>query len=296
MVEKFSYEAIEPLVTQVEQEGEIVYFTFRCPATGLEIEAPIVPGQDGLAELNEPKSTGFFGVLESIFGEGRDDWEEEEYSRPEIEEAAVIAFEQVSSDFVWDGTRWVFWEANDSVVGFFEQLENGPVESKHDRNLLKRILLEVLNSDGVVAEAELELFADLVGEPPQETAGLLKQAPLQDFELREVTNPAVRETLLMLGFAMACCDDELAREEEVVLERIQEALEIGDLRAWELKKFAQCYSLDERFSRIYAEGEVDPVARGEVATAAEKIGVSLDETQKIELRYRKRSGLETVHD
>ncbi|MCA9791800.1 MAG: TerB family tellurite resistance protein [Candidatus Eremiobacteraeota bacterium] len=291
-MEKYSFEAIEPLLTQVEQDGEVVFFTFRCPATGLEIEAPIVPGQEQLASLEEAPKEGFFGVLATIFGsEDREDWEERDYTRDEIEDAAVMAFQAVAADFVWDGARWTWWEANDAVVRFFEQLEEGAVQDKSEQDLLKRVLTEVLRSDGVVAQEEIDLFADLVGETPEGGKGLFSREPLEERELTQVKDRSVRETMLMLGYAMACCDDELAHEEVSLLERYAEALEIPDLRAWELRRFAQCYVVDERFSRVYGDGGPDPVARGEVVSAGEKIGLDLDEISKIEFRYRKRSGI-----
>lgn len=290
--DKYDYEHIEPLITSVEQDGEVIIFFFRCPATGLEIDAPIIPGEEHLHVYDEPQKGGFFSLLENLFGgDSKAPWEQEKYSQEEIEEAAEDAFEHVAHDFVWDGNRWVWWEANDAVVSFHEQMERGPISQAYEQRLLRRVLVEVLRADGKVAKEELDFFSDILGESPEDKGGLFDYPALEKRDFEALEERRVGDTLLMLGYAMACCDGELAEAENAVLERLAGFLSIGDLRLWELKRFAQGYTIDHDFSHYYAQPQRSDEGRAVVMLNAERIGLDLDEARRIEVRYLKRQEL-----
>lgn len=283
--ERFDYESIEPLIHRVDRDDAVVIFTFRCPVTGLEVEAPIVPGDQELAPV-KPTKSGFFSLLESLFGGDSDaPWEISSYDRDDVEEAAEDAFRCVAHNFIWDGSRWVWWEANDRVIQFHEQLEAADLREATTRRILQRVLVETLQADGQVVQEELDLLSELTG---GEARGSFPYSPLEANELAQVTGKSTREAILMLGYAMACCDGDFDAREEEHLEVVGEGLEIPSLRAWELRKAAQYYILDETFHRLYSGGQPSEVERAEVYAMAEGIGLESKDAEAIEFRYLKR--------
>lgn len=286
---QYTYEAIGPLIAGIEQNGEKVTFSFRCPATAIEVEATIIPGETQVEPPDEEKPTGFFALLDSLFGEGNAGPEEEvRYDEDEIEDAAVWAFRAVATNFFWDGQRWIWWDANDAVVEFHEQMDLGPVRTEHDREMLARVLVQVIKADGQVKPEEVDFFARTMHFP----GGRLPDYPtLTEEALRSVTDKRVRETILMLGYCMACCDEDLASSEDEMLEVLAEGLEIPRLKAWELKRYAQYYLIDQAFARSYRHGIPDPVKRMDALRLATGLGIDLDEAQRVEIRYRKREGI-----
>lgn len=283
--DRFDYEQLEPLITRVDQDNEVLIFTFRCPVTGLELEAPIVPGEAELAPL-KPTKSGFFSLLESLFGGDSDaPWEVSKYDRDDLEEAAEDAFRCVAANFIWENGRWIWWEANDRVILFHEMLEKADLSPPLHRRVLQRVLVETLQADGQVLQEELDLLAELTGE---EGKGSFPFTPLEASELVEVSGKSTREAILMLGYAMACCDGEVAASEEERLEILADGLEIPRLRGWELRKAAQFYILDETFHRIYSGREPSALEREQVYQMAAGIGLDDAEAETIEFRYLKR--------
>ena len=286
---RFYFEQIEPLISRIDRDREVLIFTFHCPVTGLETEAPIVPGETMLAPPRPAKS-GFFSLLESLFGgDSNAPWEGSDYDKDDVEEAAEDAFRCVSNDFVWEGTRWVWWEANDRVVQFHEVVEQANLQEPFLRSILHRMLAEILHADGEVADSELELLNELTGS--RTGAGHYK--PLEAVDLSEVARREDRHALLVLASAMACCDGELHPLEEKRLEELGDLLDVPRLKSWELKKAAQFYFMDGIFHRLYLRDPSEE-ERLEAYRMAAQVGMEPEETEMVEFRYLKRSEVEMV--
>ena len=227
--ERFFIESIEPLIANVEQKGECLHFLFRCPVSHFEKPTKIKPGEDYEAPLS-PSLTGnprLAGLLENALRTGQERQEGTDYTVDEIEEAACDAFEGVSKDFYWDGSRWTHWEANDHVLTFLnygEMLEDIDFEQ---RSLLRQILSGVAVADGKLDDSEKELLETLLG-PGVATPGSGGLPSAQ--ELKKLKTRRVAEAVVCFGYAIACVDGKLAEAEEDFLSTVCEAVRIGTLK------------------------------------------------------------------
>lgn len=290
--ERFYIESVEPLIANVEQKGAYLHFLFRCPISKFEVATRIRPGD----EKNEPPSPSLSGnprlagLLENALRSRRDDLGQGEYSVDEIEEAACDAFEAVSKDFFWDGSRWTHWEAEDRVLQFLnygEQLED---LSSEQRNVLRRVLVGVAKSDGTVEASEKELLDSLLGSGAlaEGSAGLPNPT-----ELRKLRTRTVAAAVVCFGYAVACVDGALEPSEEAVLSAVCEAVGLGTLKQWDLKRTAQAFVVDEVLARTYASGSATNEERLEVYKFGRGLGLSIPDLRDLEWRFLRRTGLST---
>lgn len=287
--ERFFIESVEPLIANVEQKGEHLQFVFRCPVSQYQVVARVKPGEEIEPTLS-PALTGnprLAGLLENALRSGSERQEGTDYTVDEIEEAACDAFESVSKEFFWDGSRWTHWEANDRVLTFLnfgEALEDIDFEQ---RTMLKRVLRGVAVADGKFDDSEKELLETLLG---GETAvpgsgGLPSPAELRQFKTRSVAAAAV-----CLGYAIACVDGHLAEAEEDFLSGVCEATRLGTLRQWELKRIAQAFIVDEALARTYKDGTASNEDRLEVYKFGRGLGLSIPDLRELEWRFLRRTG------
>lgn len=290
--ERFFIEHVEPLIASVEQKGEYLVFLFRCPVSGFESVSKVRPGDDVKPASLSPSLSGnprLAGLLQSALRPGRERSAGTDYTVDEIEEAACDAFEAVSKDFYWDGSRWTHWEANDRVLNFLnygEMLEDLGFEQ---RLLLRRILCGVAVADGKVEESEQELLESLLG--PGATSPGAAEPPTRE-ELRGLRTRSVASAVVCLGYAIACVDGHLEDSEEEFLSRICTEVGFGTLKQWELKRTAQAFIVDEALARIYQGGEATNEERLEVYKFGKSLGLSIPDLRELEWRFLRRTGLD----
>ena len=287
--ERFFIEAVEPLIANVEQRGQYLHFLFRCPVSQYEVNAKIRPGEDIQSTLS-PSLTGnprLAGLLENALRSGRERQEGTDYTVDEIEEAACDAFESISKEFFWDGSRWTHWEANDRVLQFLsygellENLEPG------QRAVLKSVLGSVALADGKVDESERELLETLLGAGATPSSGALPSVE----ELRQLRTRSVASAVVCLGYAIACVDGQLAQAEESLLTKVCESVGLGTLKQWELKRIAQAFIVDEALARAYQGGSASNEERLEVYKFGRGLELSIPDLREMEWRFLKRTGL-----
>lgn len=288
--ERFFIEAVEPLIANVEQRGEFLYFLFRCPVSHYEVNAKIRPGEDIQSTLS-PSLTGnprLAGLLENALRSGRERQAGTDYTVDEIEEAACDAFESISKEFFWDGSRWTHWEANDRVLQFLsygellENLEPG------QRAVMKSVLGSVALADGKVDESEKELLETLLGAGASPGSGALPSVP----ELRQLKTRSVASAVVCLGYAIACVDGQLAKAEDDLLTKVCESVGLGTLKQWELKRIAQAFIVDEALARAYQGGSASNEERLEVYKFGRGLDLSIADLREMEWRFLKRTGLQ----
>ncbi len=290
--DRFYIEAVEPLIANVEQKGEYLYFLFRCPVSGFEVSARIKPGEEK-NDLLSPALTGnprLAGLLENALRSRQNSRDSGNYSVEEIEEAACDAFESVSKEFFWDGSRWTHWEAEDKVLQFLnygEQLEDLDPAQRH---VLRRVLVGVAMSDGSVEASERELLDSLLGSDAVATGAGELPGPE---ELRKLKTRTIAAAVVCLGYAVACVDGSLEPSEENVLSLVCEAVGLGTLKQWELKRTAQAFVVDEALARIYAGGSASNEERLEVYKFGRGLGLSIADLRDLEWRFLRRTGLST---
>jgi len=290
--ERFFIESVEPLIANVEQKGDHLYFVFRCPVSGFEVTAKVKPGEDiGASSSLSPALTGnprLAGLLENALRSGRERQAGTDYTVDEIEEAACDAFESVSKDFFWDGSRWTHWEADDRVLQFLSFGEELEDLDQEQRSVLRRVLVGVARADGQVDASEKELLETLLGSA--EAAAGWEGLP-SPAELRKLKRRSVAAAVVCLGYAIACIVGKLDEPEEEVLSAVCEAVRIGTLRQWELRRIAQAFVVDEALARAYEGGSATNEERLEVYKFGRGLGLAIPDLRDYEWRFLRRTGL-----
>lgn len=291
--ERFHIENVEPLITSVEPRGEQLEFIFRCPVSAYEATARVRPGY----QLSDPSTGSLQPRLHSLVDDAlRPSGEptrissnvSANWSVQEIEEAACDAFETVSSDFLWDGMRWTYWEAEDRVVEFLEFADI--LENLHppQQAVLGKTLGSVARASGAIKASQEQLLQTLLGSDD------LISAPVSLPSAAEFASVGSREVawaVVAFAYAVACVDGTLDPAEEGLLDLVCREFGLGPLKQWELKRIAISFVVDEAFSRAYETGTATPKARVEVYRLAKALKLSQNESKDLEWRFLKRSGL-----
>lgn len=308
-----TYTDIAPLIAGQEQKGSSVEVTFRCGLTGVQASTSASIRRSKSVKSTAERSVkrslwsalrrAVSSAINSAVGGGiagrvvRDVTNTQmtgqaatiAHTKEEIHDAVVEAFGKVITAFKWDGAKWVGSGSADTPFG--KMLQDAPVSEKFDRGVLARSLVEIVCADGHVTEEEQLFIGDFVDADLGTIEELATRDKLSAVELGEVTT-GVRDTVVMLAWAAAMCDEDLAEEEATRLAEIGTGLGIADDRLVELRGYAQQFLLEQALSVAYPGGGArDDAAYAEAMNAAAKLGVSDADAAKIDVGYRKRNGI-----
>jgi hypothetical protein len=265
-----NYANVEPLLASSERTGSVLHCVFRCPETGKTVEASApAGGGDGLWTTI---ASFVAGILQSVFGKPGS-------AVGAADQAAVVgAFRRVADQFTWDGQRWVARAENvpRDRAEFERRLRQEPVEDPADRKVLARILAEIAKADRELRDEERAFLTGVVDPKLYTLEELLLLPNLTTVELG-ATSPKSRQTMLMLGWAMALCDRDLALPEVSRLKVLATHLGIADQTSEVLRRVATGYLLQEALEHAYRSGEKDEQAYGDVRAFADMAGVSAQE-------------------
>jgi len=215
------------------------------------------------------------------------------FSKEEKRAAVEEAFRKVANRFLWDSrhNRWISAQLGEDVTtDFVRQMESSPILWKYDQGVMARMLAEITNADGIISQEEKEFLSGFFPSEVGTVDELSEKPILSRVELEETAKNESRETMLMVAWALALTDD-LDVEEENRLAEYEQGLEIPGKRANEVKKFARDFIIDRAIDHFYSKGAWTADSKQQVLELAEKIGVVSDEAERIEIKYRKRSGL-----
>ncbi|MFT7520028.1 MAG: tellurite resistance protein, partial [Kiritimatiellia bacterium] len=205
------YAHIEPLIANVEERGRSVAVQFECPASGSVIKAqytlaakstntmgaqasrtvmyevrrsigPMIRGIFGNSAMGRMAS----GMADSAMRNATMPRSRQSMSGSERNKAVVESFKSVLNQFVWDAKngRWISAQAaRDLMAPFDLQLTEGPVETPYDRQVLARMLVEIANADGKLADAERTFITDFLSPDVGSLDSLLERPPLTGAEL-----------------------------------------------------------------------------------------------------------------
>lgn len=314
-----TYDTIAPLVLRTDTHGTTLKVVFRCPVSEKVVDAQATLRRGaGLKDVAVGSAKrgimhslrrSVLGAVRSALGYGLlgrvgqdvarsvlSDVEEkanEHFSEEEKHAAAVEAFERVRSEFVWDpkGQRFVSaMAAGATPSAFSKQLAEAPVVERYDRGVLARMLIEVANADGRIEPEEIAFLSGFVTDDIGSVRDLMKKPPLSGTELSETSTGGVRETLLMLAWAVAMTDEELADAERQKLEAFASGLALHPDRAESARRAAQAHLLEQAIEAAYAQG-ADDAKRQEILQLGAKLGMAAEEAERAEIRYRKAHGL-----
>ncbi len=315
---EITYAELQGLIEHQEVKGSRVEVTFRCPKTGVTqtSSAGIQRGQDlGNVAMSAMKQnlwrslrSGIMRAISGLLGRGmlgqvgrqvsnevvRNAGHGARHTGADVETAVVAAFLSVQNQFRREGSGWVaaHGQVNPEAVdtGFHAQLRGAPVQERYDQGVLARVMVELAKGDGQLSDEERSMVSAFV-DPSLGTIDQLATRPaLSKVELSEAS-AAARDTILMLGWALALSDKSLAASEAARLESLASGFGITADRVGALKGFAQAFLLDQALDVAYRSGARDAAAHQEAMQIAAAIGLDSESAERADVRYRKARGI-----
>lgn len=317
-----SWDNVQPLVADSQVSGRSVRVTFRCPVSGRNMPASgsVPPDTSITGRVASQAKRSFFNELRwavsrsirsalgynflgriaadvvggAVDAAVRGSPASSGLSEAERQRAIVEAFRAVQGRFVWDGTRgrWIGADAAQQAMSTFEQqLAKAPLNERYDRALLARMLVELATADGRLTRDEEALLLDLLDADVGDAGSLARRPALTAAELSEASPGPVRETLLMLAWSMALCDEELYEGERQRLESFARGLGVAAAAERQVREAAQAHVLEQVLDRVARMGPYDERAREQVNAAGARLGMSADQCAKAEARFLKRRGI-----
>lgn len=314
---ELTYEKLKNNIAEEEVNGSQVSVTFKCPVTEKlhHAVATMRPSTGAAAnvkkqaknELLYAAKRGLRGLLRGVLGGGRagavagnvaaqsvPNAGAATYDKAAQQAAVVQAFEAVIANFAWDEAQKAFVDAESlelALSEFDKQLRDHPITGQWERSVTARMLAEIVAADGKVEDDEREFFADfLVSKETQSLEDLLKKGKLSKLELEEC-KPDARATMLMLAYAIAMTDENLAAAEQVRLAEFCKALGVSLDREELLRHWAAEKTVENVLSGCYADGEIDDDERKRIDQLAHNIGVNEALVAKLDVSVRKRLGV-----
>ena len=118
----------------------------------------------------------------------------------------------------------------------FDQQQQIPCSHPYDLQILSRMLVEIANADGRISREEGEWLMGMLDPNHGSIDTILSRPRLTPAELQQTSNGAVRETMLMLTWALALCDEEFAAQEQALLHNFASSLRLSTSQMQVLKK------------------------------------------------------------
>ena len=278
-----TYASIEKLIRQQTQHGNTLHVVFLCPVTGAAISgyAAILPEQHDTQTLDDImlniRCMVMSAVRETLCSPNRVVVptlpEQQTYSLEALKLAAATAFQSVQHHFVWNiaEERWVSNKAaTEFETDFVRQLATSPITDQYDCTVLAQLLIEIANADGNIAPEErlfLEMFLR-----NDETVVITGISPEALADTRQ------QETVLMLCWALALCDQNLHQLEASCLQKVATGLNLSDQRVIEIQEYAKRYIVDQALqSQLTGDPSLSAAAIDTARRVAKAIGLEKDE-------------------
>lgn len=244
------FDSISHLVRslRVEQEFVEVEFCSDCGELEQQVTVPRRQSRGGEANLGD----WFRSKLKSLIGGSGGDAGS---SLPAAEQAVLVtaAFEQLRGRLRFVNGRWVRAVKEEHPSEYFDrQLRANPIVFAYDIEVLVRVLLEVSRSDSELRKEERAFLTEIVSD--EGTIERLSKAPnITLAELGETSSVPVKETILMLAWAMAYADGHLDYEEQSRLGQLCRGFMLPEKRVRELQMAAKLFLLDRHFQSLKME-------------------------------------------
>lgn len=315
---KPTYANITPLIIDITESGRSIQVVFQCPISRTQIPARASASRDNSigaqVKSNAQRSLMYAiqrevgSILRSVFGNnvlGRTASDISRrtmssassqmlngLSKTEKEEAIVKAFLSVQRKFTWDEKRqqWVSADSLQQTMSPFQQQQHThPISHPYDMTVLSRMLVEIAMADGQMTRSERDWLMMLFN-PESGTIEQIAQNPkLSSAELANTSSGGTRTTLLMLTWAVALCDEDLAQAEQIKLQEFEQGLQLSSQEAHRAKQLAQSYILESAIEYIYSSSLGNGnFSRQQVLTVATNIGLSETEALDIEAKVKRR--------
>ncbi len=309
-----TFEAIQPLVTSQEVRGSSVAVTFACADSGTEVPSTgsLRRGDSVKAQATRSAKKNMWSSLRrsvtravsDALGNGaagriardtlnagmKQGEQKTAFSKEEVQEGVVEAFKAVQASFKWDEGKNAWTGIKKPANNFERKLSECPVSERFDQGVLARTLIELSAADGEVSADEIAFISDFISPELGTVEELAKRDKLTAAELSE-TSEAARPSIVMLGWACAMSDEELADEEVARIQEIANGLGLDDEASQALRADAQTFLFEQALGNVYGGGSRDDEAFGAAKEAAAKMGIDEDMVSKIDAGFRKAAGI-----
>ena len=221
----------------------------------------------------------FRSVVKTVLGRKSDD---SDLSGEKKAELTCRAFEQIRPRLQLSGGKWIRAQKDQHPGEFFDQqLRANPIVEKYDIEVLVRVLVEVSRSDSELRTEERAFLEEIVHD--EATIKRLSKAPrITVSELAEASSVPVKETILMLAWAMAYADGRLDTEEMNRLNQLCRGFMLPEKRVRVLQMAAKLFLLDRHFQALKDQKVSLQTLKEEFDERAKRRG--LDEQQLETLR------------
>lgn len=180
----------------------------------------------------------------------------DELSEEERAVAVEEAFRVVRPQLVLNDGEWHRRHTEQHPSELFDrQLRAFPITRSYDLEVLVRVLLEVSRSDSDLRVEERAFLKEIVTDQAM-IDRLSKHAPITVAELAETSSVQVKETILMLAWAMAYADGRLDPEEMNRLNHLCQGFNLPETRVRALQLASKLFLLDRHLDSI--RGQVTP--------------------------------------
>ena len=176
----------------------------------------------------------------------------------------------------------------EAMSDFEQLLAAAPIAHPYDRQVMARMLVEIARGDGRLSSEESTWLTEVITPDLGDVHALAARPPLTPAELSSTSQGAVRKSLLVLAWAMALVDEEMADAERALLAHYARGLGLPNAGVETCRKAAQTYILDQAMERMFTWGGHDEYARAQLYGLAERIGMPVHEAQQAEARHLRR--------
>lgn len=241
------YDSISHLVRSLGVKPDFVEVEFHSDCGRFQQTVTVARAQDDQADSGVNLGGWLRNRLKSMLSTKRTDLELNQADKRRL---VVTAFQEIEPRLIEHQGKWVRATAEEHPVEQFEnQLKEHPVVDKYDREVLIRVLLEVSRSDSEVREEERALLHEIVTDE-----GVIRRfsmaPPITTAELAEASSVPVKETILMLAWAMAYADGYLDPEEKLHLNQLCRGFMLPEKRVRELQLIVKLFLLDRYFHHL----------------------------------------------
>jgi len=312
--QEITYDLIEPLVLNAEVEGRQVHCQFALPGSNEVFDASAVAQKERTIGsqvqqtvtrnvVNEVRRAasrmlrglfggGFLGRTASqtvnSVSRGSAQGLRNNVSKSEKQAAIVSAFKTVSNKFAYDAVAGEWRKPSAAMAdaapatepsAFNKQLQDAPVRTGFERDVLARLLAKVAYADGELADEELSFFKDSIPSEMGTIQDLGAKDEISSIEAEEV--PAkVRETIYMLSWSISAIDMDVDDSEVALLHKYRDIFAISEARGSELETMGKTNVLEGYLH--------ESISRDELFGMAGKIGISNDDAERAKIAWMKR--------
>lgn len=208
----------------------------------------------------------------------------DELSEEELAVAVEEAFRVVRSQLVLVDGEWHRRHQEQHPSELFDhQLRSFPITQAYDLEVLVRVLLEVSRSDSDLRVEERAFLKEIVTDQAM-IAKLSQHAPITVAELAETSSIEVKETILMLAWAMAYADGRLDPEEMHRLNHLCQGFNLPETRVRALQLASKLFLLDRHLDSIRDQVSGDEL-RESFNEKARAWGVGESQLEKLRAWY-----------